>query len=124
MLGTYLPHHPEIKGYMWFNWNFEGSNGQRFDWPIETSAPAQQAFRRGIQSSVYRSARPSMPNLTKVPAPPALSGGDGPHSADLSAAGQDALAPQVAVAPDGTSTVVWSAQAGWRLRRLRSAYRA
>jgi hypothetical protein len=112
MLGTYLPHHPQIKGYMWFNWNFKGANGQRFDWPIETSAPAQQAFRRGIQSSVFRSARPSMPNLTKVPAPPALSGGDGPHPADISAAGQDTLAPQVAVAPDGTSTVVWSAQAG------------
>ena len=112
MLGTYLPHHPEIKGYLWFNWNFEKSNGFRADWPIETSAPAQQAFRRGIQSSVYRSARPSMPNLSKVPVPPALSGGDGPHSADLSAAGQDTLAPQVAVAPDGTATVVWSAQAG------------
>src|SRR6478736_282570 len=53
-----------------------------------------------------------MANLSKVPPPPALSVVDGPHSADLSAAGQDALAPQVAVAPDGTATVVWSAQAG------------
>ena len=163
MLGTYLPHHPEIKGYMWFNWNFEKANGFRADWPIETSAPAQQAFRRGIQSSLYRSARPSMPNLTKVPAPPALSGGDGPHvgrplgrragraraagggragrdrhrrleragrrrlrrvrAADragrdcgarssssphpASSESEDALSPQVAVAPDGTATVVW-----------------
>ena len=162
MLGTYLPHHPQIKGYMWFNWNFKGANGQRFDWPIESSAPAQEAFRRGIQSSVYRSARPSMPNLTKVPAPPALSGATGrtrptsrppartrsprrwrsrrtgpPPSSGArrrvapsasmrgvsrpdglrgsivqlsdpaSSQGEDALSPQVAVAPDGTAVVVW-----------------
>jgi hypothetical protein len=112
LLGTYLPHHPAIKGYIWFNWNFEGDNGQRSDWPIESSTTAQQAFRRGIQSSVYRSTRPPMANLSKVPPPPALSVVDGPHSADLSGAGQDTLAPQVAVAPDGTATVVWSAQAG------------
>jgi Glycosyl hydrolase family 26 len=112
MLGDYLPHHPEIRGYMWFNWNFERANGFRADWPIETSAPAQQAFRRGIQSNVFRSTRPPMANLTKVPVPPPLSGSDSPHATDLSPLSQDALAPQVAVAPDGTSTVVWSAQAG------------
>ena len=108
MLGTYLPHHPEIGAYLWFNWNFQKDNGLRADWPIESSPPAQQAFRRGIQSSLYRSTPPAMSNLTKVPPPPALVGGDGPHSGDLSPGGRDASAPQVATAPDGTATVVWS----------------
>ena len=112
MLGTYLPHHPAIKAYLWFNWNFEKDNGLRADWPIESSAPAQQAFRSGVQSSVYRSTPPALPNLTKVPPPPAPSGGDGPVAADVSPGGQDALAPQVAVAPGGVSTVVWSGLAG------------
>jgi Glycosyl hydrolase family 26 len=112
MLGTYLPHHPEIKAYLWFNWNFQKHNGLRADWPIESSAPAQQAFRKGIQSSFYRSTPPALPNLTKVPLPPPLSGGDGPSSADISPSGEDAAAPQVAVAPDGNSTVVWSGQTG------------
>lgn len=47
-----------------------------------------------------------------MPPPPAPSGGDGPSSADISPGGEDAAAPQVAVAPDGISTVVWSGQAG------------
>jgi Glycosyl hydrolase family 26 len=111
MLGTYLPHHPEIKAYLWFNWNFEKSNGLRADWPIESSAPAQQAFRKGIQSSLYRSTLPALPDLTKVPPPPPPSAGSGPTSADVSPIKQDAAAPQVAVAPDGTSTVVWSGKA-------------
>ena len=110
MLGTYLPHHPQIKAYLWFNWNFEKDNGKRADWPIESSAPAQQAFRKGIQSGIYRSTRPSMPDLTPVPPPPAPSGGEGPHSVDVSPSAEEAIAPQLAVAADGTATVVWSGQ--------------
>jgi hypothetical protein len=112
MLGTYLPHHPAIKAYLWFNWNFEKDNGIRHDWPIESSPPAQQAFRKGIQSSYYRSPPPAIPLLSKVPPPPPLSGGEGPTSADVSPAGEDATAPDVAVAPDGTTIVVWSGLAG------------
>jgi hypothetical protein len=112
LLGTYLPHHPEIKAYLWFNWNFRKAGGLRSDWPIETSAPAQQAFRNGIQSSLYRSTAPTMANLTKVPVPPPASGGEGPHAADLSPSSENATSPQVAVSADGAATVVWSAQEG------------
>jgi hypothetical protein len=107
MLGTYLPHHPEIGAYLWFNWNFEKDNGLQADWPIETSAPAQQAFRQGIQSALFRQA-PSLPSLTKVP-PPGPPGSGSPNQFDLSANGEEATAPQLAVDPDGTATVVWSA---------------
>ncbi len=110
MLATYLPHHPEIKAYLWFNWNFP-KGSIRSDWPIESSAPAQQAFRKGIQSSVYRSAPPLAP-LTKVPPPPAAAGGDAPGPLDFAAAGEMASGPRLAVAPDGTATVVWSARQG------------
>jgi hypothetical protein len=111
MLTTYLPHHPDIGAYLWFNWNFPKATA-RADWPIESSAPAQQAFRKGIQSSFYRSALPPLPDLTKVPPPSAPSTGEGPSALDLSPAGQDAGAPQVAVAADDTATVVWSAGDG------------
>ncbi|HEY5977299.1 MAG TPA: choice-of-anchor D domain-containing protein [Solirubrobacterales bacterium] len=111
MLGTYLPNHPEIDAYMWFNWNFEKDNGLRADWPIESSATAQQAFRAGIQSGLFR-AVPSLPKLTKVPPPSPASGGTSPAPADLSPPGAEAASPQVAVAPDGTATVVWSGADG------------
>ena len=111
MLGAYLPNHPEIDAYMWFNWNFEKDNGLRADWPIESSAPAQQAFRAGIQSSLFR-AVPSLPKLTKVPPPPQPAGGTSPRAGDLSPPGAEAATPQVAVAPDGAATVVWSGADG------------
>jgi hypothetical protein len=110
MLGTYLPHHPQIKAYMWFNWNFAKPGGLPADWPIETSATAQQAFRKGIESNVYRSPPPAMDDLSKVPPPPPLSGGEAPRPGDVSVTGTNALTPEAAVAPDGTTTIVWSAE--------------
>ena len=68
MLRTYLPNHPEIKAYLWFNWNVQ-QNGGRWDWPIESSPRAQNAFRRGIRDRTYRSTLPPMPPLAKVPLP-------------------------------------------------------
>ena len=107
-LGTFLPHHPEIAAYLWFNWNDE-KNGERTDWPIETSAAAQQAFRAQIQSSFYRTA-PTLTKLERVPAPTAPTGGSAPQPADLSTADHEAMAPQLGVAPDGRGTVVWSGE--------------
>ncbi|HEY8501338.1 MAG TPA: glycosyl hydrolase, partial [Solirubrobacterales bacterium] len=110
MLETYLPHHPEIKAYLWFNWPFlKGSN--RADWPIESSAPAQQQFRRSIQSGLYVPGPVSLPTLTKV-APPGAPATFPPQAADLSPAAEMASGPDVAVAQDGTATVVWSARSG------------
>ena len=123
MLGNYLPRHPEIGAYLWFNWNFEKDNGLRADWPIETSGTAQQAFRGGIQSSLFRSA-PNLPSLTKVP-PPGPPGTGTPQQLDLSPTGAEATAPRLAVAPDGTATVIWScarprgSRGGTHLCRLR-----
>lgn len=108
MLTTYLPHHPEIKAYLWFNWNFP-KNGARADWPIESSAPAQQQFRQAVQSSFFVPAPVSLPALTKVP-PPAAGSADPAQAADLSDPAEVPAAPEVAVAGDGTATVVWSAR--------------
>jgi Glycosyl hydrolase family 26 len=110
MLTTYLPHHPEIKAYLWFNWNLL-KNGSREDWPIESSAPAQQQFRKAIQSSLFVPRPLSLPALTKVK-PPAATSGEAIQTADLSPAAEMASGPDVAVARDGTSTVVWSARSG------------
>jgi hypothetical protein len=111
--GTYLPHHPEVKGFVWFNWNFP-QNGARADWPIESSAPAQQEFRRQLQSGLYVGGPTGLPALTKVPAP-----GPGPADAaaaeDLSPPGEIAGGPRVAGAPDGSATTVWSARQGGKL---------
>ncbi|HEY6145193.1 MAG TPA: glycosyl hydrolase [Solirubrobacterales bacterium] len=110
MLTTYLPHHPEIKAYLWFNWNLM-KKGLREDWPIESSAPAQQQFRKAIQSSLFVPRPLSLPALTKVKAPAAASG-EAVQAADLSPAAEMATGPDVGVARDGTSTVVWSARSG------------
>ncbi|HET8813772.1 MAG TPA: glycosyl hydrolase [Solirubrobacterales bacterium] len=109
MLTTYLPHHPEIGAYLWFNWPFPKGE-KRADWPIESSAPAQQQFRESIQSSVFVPGPVSLPPLTKVQ-PPSASPGDPARPEDLSAAAEMASGPDVSVAPDGTATVVWSARA-------------
>jgi beta-mannanase len=68
MLGTYLPTHPDIKAFLWFNWNVP-QNGGRWDWQIESSKTAQQAFRKGIASSTYRSTLPTLTPLAKLPLP-------------------------------------------------------
>lgn len=106
LLATYLPHHREIKAYAWFNWNV-AQYGGRFDWPIESSIPAQQAFRNGIQSGFYLEKPPALPPLTKVPAPPAPSGGPDAQPQDLSTAGGNAGHAQVAARGGGPATVVW-----------------
>jgi hypothetical protein len=110
MLTTYLPHHPEIKAYLWFNWNFK-KNEKREDWPIESSAPAQQQFRKAIQSSVFVSGPVSLPWLTKV-VPPKAATGDAAQAADISTAAETATGPDLAVSGSGTTTVVWSARSG------------
>jgi chitodextrinase len=43
---------PQIRAFSWFNWNID-QNGGRWDWPIESSPGAQQAFAEGIASSYY-----------------------------------------------------------------------
>ncbi len=108
MLTTYLPHHPEIKAFLWFNWPFLKGE-KRSDWPIETSAPAQQQFRKAIQGSLYRGAPVALPNLTKVPPPPTAAA-DAAQPQDLSAAAEMATGADVDVGADGTSTVVWSSR--------------
>lgn len=110
MLADYLPHHPEIKAYMWFDWNFPKGE-KRADWPIETSAPAQQQFRKSIQSSLFVGGPVSLPALTKVP-PPAPAAGDPARPEDVSPRAEMAAGPDVDVAPDGAATVVWSARSG------------
>lgn len=114
LLTGYFPHHPEIRAFLWFNWNFKKGE-KRADWPIESSAPAQQAFRKGIQSSLFVPGPVSLPNLTKVPPPPA-GAGEAARPEDLSGAGEMASGPDVAVADDGTATVVWSARSGGEFR--------
>lgn len=121
-LHSYLPDHPNIKAMIWFNWNIL-QEGLRYDWPIESSEAAEQAFRDGIQSSEYLSQRPPLTPLTKVPMPPAWSGpaeplgaGPGPSplsdgiwqpAVELGSGGGDERGEQVAVGPDGTITAVW-----------------
>jgi hypothetical protein len=70
LLTNYLPHHPQIKALLWFNWNYvqPGSSG-RWDWAIESSSPASLAFRRSIQSSFFRTTLPTIMPLAKVPMP-------------------------------------------------------
>src|SRR3954454_1603742 len=108
MLTTYLPHHPEIKAYLWFNWN-DLKRGVRHDWPIESSAPAQQQFRRAVQSSFFVPGPISLPTLKKVPPPP-RGAADATQPSDIFIPAEVPAAPDVAVAADGTATVVWSAR--------------
>jgi hypothetical protein len=110
MLTDYLPHHPEIGAYLWFDWNFP-KNGLREDWQIESSPPAQQQFREAIQSSLFAPAPASLPALTKVTPPGAAMGGP-TEAADLSPPGEVVGGSDVAVAADGTATVVWSSRQG------------
>ncbi len=54
LLTNYLPAHPEIDAFLWFNWNVP-QNGGNWDWPIESSSAAQSAFQSGIQDPFYLS---------------------------------------------------------------------
>jgi hypothetical protein len=108
MLTTYLPHHPEIKAYLWFNWNFL-KRGVRHDWPIESSTPTQQQFRQAVQSSFFVPGPISLPLLKKVPLPPA-GAAEATQPTDIFVPAEVPTAPDVAVAADGTATVVWSAR--------------
>src|SRR6476659_1424891 len=110
MLTTYLPHHPEIKAYLWFNWPFLKGD-KRSDWPIESSAPAQQQFRKAIQGSLFVPAPVALPSLTKVPPPPAAAN-DAARPEDLSPAAEMVSGADVDVGADGTATLVWSARSG------------
>jgi hypothetical protein len=121
-LHSYLPNHPNIKAMVWFNWNIL-QGGLRYDWPIESSEAAEQAFRDGIQSSEYLSQRPPLTQLAKVPMPPAWAGpaqpigaGPGPSAladgiwqpaTELGSGGSDERGARVAVGPDGATTAVW-----------------
>jgi hypothetical protein len=71
MLGSYLPAHPAIKAFLWFNWNVEqsGKPGSHWDWPIESSPEAEEAFREGIQGDTYLDVRPPLTPLAEVPMP-------------------------------------------------------
>jgi Glycosyl hydrolase family 26 len=106
MLTTYLPHHPEIKAYLWFNWNFL-KRGVRHDWPIESSTPAQQQFRQTVQSGFFVPGPISLPTLKKVP-PPRAGTADAVQPTDIFIPAEVPTAPDVAVAADGAATVVWS----------------
>ena len=44
--------------------------GPRYDWPIESSPGATQAFREGIANPMYLAAPPALTKLAKVPIPP------------------------------------------------------
>jgi len=108
MLTTYLPHHPEIKAFLWFNWN-DLKRGVRHDWQIESSIPAQQQFRQAVQSSFFVPGPISLPTLAKVPLPPKGTA-DPTQPNDIFLPAEVSTAPDVAVAADGTATVVWSAR--------------
>jgi hypothetical protein len=121
MLRSYLPHHPEIQAYLWFNWNVQDGPG-RWDWPIGSSLAAQESFRSGIQSSIYLSSLPPLTKLAKVPTPtppatpvnsgpdlpsPTLADGHWSQSVGIASGGSDSRDAQVAVGPKGVATCVW-----------------
>lgn len=121
MLATYLPDHPSIKAYLWFNWNVAQGSGN-WDWPIESSTASEQAFRDAIQSSIYLSRLPELTKLEKVPVPPRSGlpeslgpappsslprNGDWSGTLETTEPGQDAREPQVSIGPDGSGTLVW-----------------
>jgi hypothetical protein len=68
-LSTQLPQNfPKIKMLLWFNWRIY-EKGTWQDWPIESSASTQAAFKSGISSNYYApgsSSITSLPSLSKV----------------------------------------------------------
>jgi hypothetical protein len=58
---------PKIKALVWFNWNIEKEPGSRWDWPIESSTAAKEAFASAIGSPNYAPGEfESLPALTRV----------------------------------------------------------
>jgi hypothetical protein len=69
-LGTEIPNaFPELKAFVWFNWNiYDGAIGDRWGWPIETSAASRRSFANVINSSFYAGGNyKSLPLLKPVP---------------------------------------------------------
>jgi glycosyl hydrolase family 26 len=62
-IGTQIPKNfPKIKAVVWFN-KWDGAK----DWPIETSASAQTAFKNAIAAPIYAgNTFGSLPTLTKI----------------------------------------------------------
>jgi Glycosyl hydrolase family 26 len=48
---------PQVKAVTWFNWNIEEGDGQRWDWPIESSEAVRRAFAAAIASRYYAQGR-------------------------------------------------------------------
>ena len=63
-----LPKHSRVQAMAWFNWDVPSGSGE-WDWPVESSASAQAAFKAGIADPRYigSSVTPPVP-----PGPPAL----------------------------------------------------
>jgi len=85
--------------------------GGSFGTPVDLSAPGQSAFRAqittapdGTATAVWYRSNGANDIIQASTRPP---GGSFGAPVDLSAGGQNAEAPQIAIAPDGTATVVW-----------------
>lgn len=50
-LAAWLPAHPQVKGFCWFNWHIT-EGGTVYDWEIESSPAAQAAFKQLASSHV------------------------------------------------------------------------
>ncbi len=59
---------PKIRGFCWFNWRILDGSVYR-DWPIESSASAQQAFASGISSTYFKAGPLPAPVFGKVVVP-------------------------------------------------------
>jgi mannan endo-1,4-beta-mannosidase len=65
-LGSLPSAFPQIKAFVWFNWRTD-EDGRREDWPIESSAGAEHAFRSAIASPYFRAGKlPPLSPLTKI----------------------------------------------------------
>lgn len=57
---------PRIKAFVWFNWNIT-EGGTEWDWPIESSPAATEAFASGISSPYFaENTFSTLPLLTRI----------------------------------------------------------